>query len=451
MVRAYDPATLKPKWEYSMSDITWGGVLTTACDVVFSGGKEGYFFALDAKTGELLWKAALGGQVNAGAMSYAVQRQAVRRDRRGQRAVRVFIAAITIGGRGGKDMPSIRNLAALAAAMGVTTVADAHHSFAPHFDSSKPVSISGTVTEFEARNPHSYLHIEAVDENGRTRRIRLRIARRHAAHAHRHHAAIAQGRHQGPRQGIAVAAQPRTCASSTDVEFADGRTLSVNGPAGAQRGARFAGGASRHLRHLAARADAEPQHERSAADDAVPDAGRREGRRGLRSVQGRPDVPLRSGRDPPRLGRARHAARLIARGDRRRAASRVDGRAAHRAPEHEGTPERRRAHFARPFDRPLRRRHARDRDRQLLGGVLNQYVEQPGQPTQGLLHSAALTSVERLHLDAARQRLVVEIALKDPEFFTQEFDPWTLEYQPSDLKIEPFNCSPEGVNGTIKK
>ena len=33
-------------------------------------------------------------------------------------------------------------------------------------------------------------------------------------------------------------------------------------------------------------------------------------------------------------------------------------------------------------------------------GVLNQYVEQPGQPTRGLLHSAALTSVERLRLDA---------------------------------------------------
>src|SRR5690606_15272469 len=54
-------------------------------------------------------------------------------------------------------------------------------------------------------------------------------------------------------------------------------------------------------------------------------------------------------------------------------------------------------------------------------GVLNQYVEQPGQPTRGLLHSAALRSVERLHLDAARQRLVVEIDLVDPEYFTQPF------------------------------
>jgi alcohol dehydrogenase (cytochrome c) len=55
-----------------MSDLTWAGVLTTAGDIAFSGGKEGYFVALDARTGALLWKAALGGQINAGPMSYAV-------------------------------------------------------------------------------------------------------------------------------------------------------------------------------------------------------------------------------------------------------------------------------------------------------------------------------------------------------------------------------------------
>ena len=84
-------------------------------------------------------------------------------------------------------------------------------------------------------------------------------------------------------------------------------------------------------------------------------------------------------------------------------------------------------------------------------GVLNQYVEQQGQPTRGLLHSAGLTAVERVHLDAARQRLVVEFDMKDPEFFTREFDRSTLEFAPSDLKLEPFNCSPEGVDGAIRK
>jgi alcohol dehydrogenase (cytochrome c) len=71
-VRAYDPNTLEPKWEFKMTDITWGGVLSTAGDVVFGGGREGYFLALDARTGELLWRASLGGQINAGAMSYAI-------------------------------------------------------------------------------------------------------------------------------------------------------------------------------------------------------------------------------------------------------------------------------------------------------------------------------------------------------------------------------------------
>src|SRR5207244_7245967 len=72
VVRAFDPRTLEKKWEFKMNDITWAGVLSTATDLVFSGGREGYFFALDGRTGVLLWKVALGGQVNSGPMSYAV-------------------------------------------------------------------------------------------------------------------------------------------------------------------------------------------------------------------------------------------------------------------------------------------------------------------------------------------------------------------------------------------
>jgi alcohol dehydrogenase (cytochrome c) len=72
VVRAYDPQTLDPVWEFAMADITWAGTLATAGDVVFGGGREGYFFALDAESGELLWRESVGGQVNAGPMSYAL-------------------------------------------------------------------------------------------------------------------------------------------------------------------------------------------------------------------------------------------------------------------------------------------------------------------------------------------------------------------------------------------
>ncbi len=72
VVRAIDPRTGERKWEYKMNDITWAGVLTTGSDLLFSGGREGYFYALDARTGALLWKANVGGQVNSGPMSYSV-------------------------------------------------------------------------------------------------------------------------------------------------------------------------------------------------------------------------------------------------------------------------------------------------------------------------------------------------------------------------------------------
>jgi alcohol dehydrogenase (cytochrome c) len=71
-VRAIDPKTGEKKWEFKMADVTEAGILTTASDVLFTGGHEGYFFALDARNGKLLWKAPLGGEVRSGPMTYMV-------------------------------------------------------------------------------------------------------------------------------------------------------------------------------------------------------------------------------------------------------------------------------------------------------------------------------------------------------------------------------------------
>src|SRR5256885_16923970 len=60
------------RWEFKMADVTEGGILTTASDLLFSGGREGYFFALDARNGELLWKAAVGAAVQSRPMTYSV-------------------------------------------------------------------------------------------------------------------------------------------------------------------------------------------------------------------------------------------------------------------------------------------------------------------------------------------------------------------------------------------
>ena len=71
-IQAIDPATGDVKWRFKMVDVTDSGVLTTASDVLFAGGREGYFYALDARTGALLWKAQTGGQISAGPVTYAV-------------------------------------------------------------------------------------------------------------------------------------------------------------------------------------------------------------------------------------------------------------------------------------------------------------------------------------------------------------------------------------------
>lgn len=54
------------------------------------------------------------------------------------------------------------------AAAGVTV--RAHHSFAATYDESKTVKIEGKLVQFMYRNPHSFVHLMAPDENGQEQR-----------------------------------------------------------------------------------------------------------------------------------------------------------------------------------------------------------------------------------------------------------------------------------------
>ena len=56
-------------------------------------------------------------------------------------------------------------LSILAVAMLLAIPASAHHSFTM-FDATKQITLVGTVTSFEWTNPHSYIEIDAPDENG---------------------------------------------------------------------------------------------------------------------------------------------------------------------------------------------------------------------------------------------------------------------------------------------
>ena len=56
-VTAWDPAKAQPAWKIKEPYMAWSGTLVTAGDVVFYGTMDGWFKAVDARSGKELWKA----------------------------------------------------------------------------------------------------------------------------------------------------------------------------------------------------------------------------------------------------------------------------------------------------------------------------------------------------------------------------------------------------------
>ena len=329
----------------------------------------------------------------------------------------------------------------------------AHHSFAPHFDIDKPVEISGKVTEYEAQNPHSYLHIAAVDENGKTQEY---VCESHGVTVLARLGLTSDLLKPGTEvrvDGSLSRHSPYMCFFN-NVYFPDGRAFNVNGPRASQATAALpprkdifgtwmlTPGAPDPRRTNTSRPQpmsnfltAAGQAAVDAYDPFKDDPTFRCDPVAVRRVWGAPTTPLsitREGNNVVLRHEWMDVVRTVPIDPRNRPTAGPRTSLGSSVGHFEGdTLVIETANYS--------------------AGVLNQYVEEPGKPTRGLLHSDKLTSVERLSFDAARQRLVVEVELKDPEFFTRDFDVAHMEYAPSDLTIEPFNCSPEGVTGTISR
>ena len=58
----------------------------------------------------------------------------------------------------------------VAAALVAGTTAYAHHSYAATYDTSKQIKLEGKLVQFVYRNPHSFVHLQAPDQNGEQQR-----------------------------------------------------------------------------------------------------------------------------------------------------------------------------------------------------------------------------------------------------------------------------------------
>ena len=264
---------------------------------------------------------------------------------------------------------------------------EAHHSFAPHFDGTRKVDISGTVKEYEARNPHSYLHVNAVDENGRNREY---VCESHGVTQLSRIGITPQIFKAGMKirvRGSLSRHSEYMCFFET-LELADGRVLTVSGgpsqtTAQATLPKRTDIFGTWLLAPIPNRSTSGPQPmmamltpagEKAVAgyDPFKDDPTFRCDPVAIRRVWGAPSTPLEI---------VRQGSDIVLR--------------------HEWMDVRRVIHMN-------MKSHPKDGPRSSLGhsigrwegdtlvietanfsaGVLNQYVEQPGQPTRGLLHSA---------------------------------------------------------------
>jgi alcohol dehydrogenase (cytochrome c) len=68
--QAWDPVKNERVWQIKEPFPAWSGAVATAGDVVFYGTMDRWFKAVDAKTGEVLWKFRMPSSVNGQPMTF---------------------------------------------------------------------------------------------------------------------------------------------------------------------------------------------------------------------------------------------------------------------------------------------------------------------------------------------------------------------------------------------
>ena len=73
-------------------------------------------------------------------------------------------------------MRQIIRISAFLLTVTAATGANAHHSFAAHFDSSQKIEITGTVKQFYWTNPHAFIFLDVKNEAGESEEWRIEMS-----------------------------------------------------------------------------------------------------------------------------------------------------------------------------------------------------------------------------------------------------------------------------------
>jgi hypothetical protein len=329
--------------------------------------------------------------------------------------------------------------------------AAAHHSFAPHFYPDSSITITGTIVKFEQRNPHSYLHIEAVDGSGEMQRYMCESS------------GVTQLRRIGinpealqPGSTVTVTGQQHRrdrykCFFRT-IQIDDGPVLNISGagkpleqPEAAMAGSETSeqGGIFGNWSLIARGAGAgngesyggmfdymtaEGQRAEANYDPIKDDPVYRCHPIGLRRVWYAPGTPTEI---------VRHDDRIVIKHEW------MDVERVITLNADDNQADGPRKLFGHSIGR-LENGVLTIETANYPDGIVRQYIGENNEPPfRGLLHSAELTTTEVLRFDAQTQSLEVSMVFNDPGFYTREFPLATSRYKRTGLEIRPFGCIPE--------
>ncbi len=106
---------------------------------------------------------------------------------------------------------------------GVTAL-QAHHSLAAEYDTKKPITLNGTITKVDWRNPHAWIYMDAKMENGSIEKWQCELGSPNAMTRAGFSPDSAKVGDQISLDGVLAKDGSKTCSTRT-VRGADGHVL----------------------------------------------------------------------------------------------------------------------------------------------------------------------------------------------------------------------------------